>query len=244
MRAATRVVWEVAGRPSPVASTAAHLRDAPGTCAICAELADFTADFDKSLGANFTDRSLIRAQTSRVCAACLWCCSGKPPATLRMWSVVAAPGESLPESQPKAWLQGTAGLCLTNRASTRPIIDMLAAPPVGNWVVTVAVSGQKHVVPYAVANSGSGRWTVRVEDHNVTATPGEWARAHGLALALRRLGVPAECIPRGEPRFIKTQAALTQWRALDQDITPWKNSPVLTLALWTITKEVINDAHR
>ena len=239
MRAATRLVWDLAGRPAPVASSVTKMITAtPGWCAICGEHQDVTADCDQALGANFTDRGHIRRpDSSRVCPACLWCCSGKPPATLRMWSIAA--GGDYGPSHPKAWLQGTPGLTLTNRANTKPITDLLSRPPDGPWVCTVAVSGQKHVLPYASANLGDGPWTVRVEQTAVTSTPHQWREVHGIALALRRLGAPADAIPLREPRFMRTPDQLAQWRDLDAALVGWHTSPLVQLALWTITKETM-----
>lgn len=163
MTAPTTLVWELAGRPDPVPNIAALLEDVPGVCALSGEYEPRTAPLAKALGANFTDQSLYRARSDRVGPGALWCCSGKPPATLRMWSVVASRTAALPASHPKAWLQDTPGLHLTNRADTSVIIDTLLDPPEGEWLVTVAVSGQKHVVPYGTVNHRRDTWTVRME---------------------------------------------------------------------------------
>lgn len=245
-RAATRLVWDLAGRPSPSAASVARLIErVPGACAICGEPAEETASFDKALGQNFVDRSLIRSVSSRVCPACLWCSSGRPPATLRMWTVVAAQGVALPASQPKAFVQDTPGLCLTSRADTRPVIDVLSSPPLGSWCVSVAMSGQKHVLPYASLNRGSGAWSVRVEDHDVAASPWQWNGVFAAALGLRRIGVPADAIRVGEPRFVRDAHTLKKWRVLDARLAGWHGSPLLDLALWTITKGIIeNEQYR
>lgn len=236
---ATRHVWDLAGRPAPaVASVVALLSDRAGDCAICGQQEAVTADVNKALGANFADRGhLARGDTDRVCAGCLWCCSGKPPATLRMWTILAAPGVG--PSHPKAWLQDTPGLQLINRSNPRPVIDLLSAPPAGPWVLSVATSGQKHVLPYAHVNHGDS-WTVRMETTSITATTADWRHVHQHALALRRLGVPADAIPAREPRFIKTLDQLAQWRTHDQALAGWHQSPLLQLALWTLTKGTIH----
>lgn len=236
---ATRIIWDLAGRPDVAGAAAKLIQDHPAVCAVCGEASDHTADVDKALGANFVDRSHVDAMTDRVCPACLWCCSGKPPETLRMWSIIAAPGADLPRSNPKAWIQGTPGLCLLNRSNPAPVRDILANPPSGPWAVTIAISGQKHVVPYAHTNTGDDQWTIRVEDHDVTSTPQQWRHVHHHTLAIRRLGVPAEAIPSGEPRFLKTVTDLHQWKEHDQQISAYRRSPLLDLALWTITKETM-----
>lgn len=236
MTAPTVLVHTLAGAPDPVESAAALLTDTPGVCTVCARHVSRTADANRALGANFTDRTMFRAPTSRVCAACLWCCSGRPPATLRLWSIVAAPGVNLGPSHEKAFVRDAPGLLLTNRANPTPIVQVLADPPDGEWMVTVAVSGQKHVVPYGAVSRGRDRWTVRMETTTVTATPTEWATVHASALTLRRLGIPAEDVLTGTPRYLRTPADLAAWREHNIRLTPWLGSPLLSLALWTITK--------
>lgn len=242
MTAATVLLHDLAGRPEPIASMAALLKPEPGECAVCARDVDRTADVNRALGANFTDRGLFRSPSSRVCAACLSICSGKPPATWRMWSVVALPGQQVPESNEKAWLQGIPGLYLGARGDTTgALVDsVLTSPPAGDWVLTVATSGQKHVVPYADIQHGAGPWTVRMETVTVHGDPETWQHVHGHALALRRLGVTADGVSAGEPRFAvrggPTHDLLAQWRSLSPALRPWLGSPLLSLALWTITK--------
>lgn len=237
MSEATRLIYARAGFPEiTVASTAKHLADEPGVCAICGHHEQVTADFDHALGKNFTDRSLCVAPTSRVCTACLWCCSGKPPATLRMWTIVAGEPDAPCRTHEKAWLQNTPGLSLLNRANPAPLVELLASPPDGDWVASVAISGQKHVAPYTPLNHGDGPWTIRMEDTQVSATPEQWRHVHATALELRRMGVPAEGVREGRPDYVRTRADLLRWRDLDAQLADWHRSPLLDLALWTITK--------
>ena len=240
MSASCRIVWELAGSPEITAPSVAKLiTDTPGVCAICGHRSERTAVADRALGANFSDRGHLTRFTEVVCPACLWCCSGKPPTSLRMWSIIAAPGMDLPPSNPKAWLQGTPGLMLFNRSNPGPLAALLADPPLGQWCASVAYSGQKHVLPYTPINTVRGEWTIRAEDHYVTATPGQWQAVHAAALGLRRLGVPADDVLAGAPRYLKTRSDLTRWSELDRQLSGWHNSPILSLALWTITKETM-----
>lgn len=239
MTAPTCLVWDLAGTPSPVASMAKLLVDKPAVCRVCAEPADHTAPAARALGANFTDQSLyLDPRSDRVCGACLWCCSGKPPATLRMWSIVAIPGAVLPDSNPKAFVQGQRGLYLGARGDTtgRLVAMVLAHPPEDDWLVSVAMSGQKHVLPYATVNHGRGRWSVRVETATVSATPTEWATVHQNARRLCRLGIPADDVRTGIPRYLKTGDDVRRWQAWDRHLTGYHCSPLLDLALWTLTK--------
>lgn len=242
MSAPTTLVWDLAGRPDPVPNVAALLADVPDVCALSGDHEARTAPLAKALGANFTDQSLYRAHSDRVGAGALWCCSGKPPATLRMWSIVAAPGVDLPPSHEKAWIHGATGLHLTNRAATGAIIDTLIAPPDGEWMVTVAVSGQKHVVPYGTVNRGPGAWVVRMETTNVAGDPGQWALVLATAARLRAAGHRADDVRAGSPTMaaLKTADDINAWRALADRLAPYTRSPLLDLALWCLTKEQIH----
>lgn len=238
---ATRLVHALAGRPEPTGTAAQLLTEHPADCCVCGQHETRTAPAGAALGANFTDRRMFtRPGSTRVCTGCLWCCSGKPPLTLRMWTVIAAAGLDLGASQPKAFLQDTPGLLLTSRADTTPVARILADPPDGDWLVSIALSGQKHVLPYARVNRGRGRWTVRCETVDIHATPQEWLHVHTHAVALRRLGVPADDVLTGIPRYITDRASLDAWRAHDTALTSYLRSPLLQLALWTITKGTLD----
>lgn len=235
MSASTRLVWDLAGRPDAVGPPARLLADVDGVCCVCGQEEARTAPTGKALGTNFTDRSMFRERTDRVCEACLWAVGGRGRATLRLWTVVAAPGRDLPASHEAAHLSAP-GLCLTNRADPAPVARILADPPAGPWAVSVAVSGQKHHLPYAPVNHGRGSWRVRMEATAVTGTPDQWRHVHAHARALRRLGVPAADVRTGTPRYLKTPADLALWRQHATELTPWLGSPLLDLALWCITK--------
>ena len=241
MTAPTRLVWETAGRPELIPKAAQLMRDHLGVCAVCNMPAEQTADVDKALGKNFTDRSLFHGHGSRVCHACLWACSGKGKETLRAWTIVCAPDSTLPAHAEKArpWLGDTPGLCVTTRGHTTPVIDMLTHPPAGPWVVSVATSGQKHVLPYAHVNHGDREWTVRMETVNVTSTPAAFQTVFDTVRALRKAGHRPDDITAGRPTLsaIKTDTDLTTWADLHQQISTLTNAPVLDLAAWCLTKE-------
>jgi hypothetical protein len=156
-----------------------------------------------------------------------------------MWSIVATPTRAQSASHPKVWLGTGTSVCLTNRANPAPIRDVLLDPPSGPWLVTVAYSGQKHVVPYAPINQGGGQWTIRVEDHYVTSTPPQFRHVWEHATQIRKLGVPEDAVMSGDPRYIRTQDQLAKWRHHSTELAPYLGSPLLRLALWTITKETM-----
>ncbi|MSS84504.1 hypothetical protein FYJ24_06945 [Actinomycetaceae bacterium WB03_NA08] len=241
MTHATRLVHNLAGKP-PVegASAKAFTSTAPTICCVCGETENNTAPAKKVLGENFTDRGMFtREDSDRACWACVAICSGKPPRSFRQWTVIATPGRELPPSQEKAaaWIGQHNGLCLTSKKDTTPVIDTLWDPPAGQWLVSVADSGQKHVLPYATVCEGNSG-VIRFETINVPYRCDDWRQVFTATLGLRRLGIPSDAILTGTPKYLKTREMLTQWQKLDGELAAWHRSPLLRLALWTITKGI------
>lgn len=245
MTAPTRLVWQLLGEPAPQGATAS-IPTVPGVCAMCGHHDERTAPIARALGKNFTDQSCFAdPRTDRVCWACMTCCSGRPPASLRMWTIVATPGRDLPASAAKAAaIYGDRpGICLTSRANTRPIIDTLISPPDGPWLVSVATSGQKHVLPYAVVNHGTSQWRVRMETVTVISTPEEFATVTKHVIQLRRAGAHSEDILAGRPGRVTSRHELEERMTVLNQLTPYIHSQILSLALWSITKGIIDDTH-
>jgi len=240
MRHITELVWEAAGCPEPPSQRLYSAEAA--VCVMCGRTVGSTAPATRVIGNNFTDQYLFhRSDSTRICPACAWCCAGKPPASLRMWSVVAAPGLLLPPSHSRAWIQEP-DLCLTNRADPAPIADLLLAPPETEWACTVAVSAQKHVVPYGRVNHGGrGSWTVRMETTDVTADADQWRHVLGHTAALRQDGHSADAVRNGCPdlQAVRTGADLERWRLHADALACYRRAPLLELALWCVTKTTL-----
>lgn len=201
------------------------------------------------LGTSFTDyRTLAHIDGSRLCAACSWTYGGKPPHTLRMWSIVARLDRPAPRVQlgDKAKPHATGEyLLLTNRKDMRWAASTLADPPVDGspWLVAVAESGQKHTAPFTAVNHGSGQWTVRLDSTDITSSPGEWRTVLSRSAALRRAGFSGAAIETGQPSIVAlTGEGLTAWREHYQPhLAAYAGTPLLHLANLMITKETLDD---
>lgn len=254
-RSPCRMVWDLAGRPDPT--------DGPngqGVCALCGEHDTLHA----TIGPNFTDyRRLANVDGTRLCVACSWALGGKPPKTLRMWTVVARLDQPAPVVQlgdkASAPVSGQ-HLLLTNRRDLRPVASCLAWPPAygSPWLAAVAESGQKHCVPFATVNHGDQRWTVTLDGVDITSAPGEWRHvlAHTAALRAAR-AAPARGTQSGSPAF--TAAAVESgtapvaafadahlvalWQHHIDRLRPWLGTPLLHLANLMITKEHADEYH-
>jgi hypothetical protein len=240
-----RLVWELAGRPSvAVASVAELFADVEAPCALCGSVESRTAPTGKAVGGNFTDQYLLaRPDSSRICEGCVWVCSGKPPATVRMWTVVARPDLPAPPSHPKAVLPSGSHVHYTARNDMRWVAATLCDPPAGPWLVSVAESGQKHHAPYARVNHGAGRWTVRMDQVDVVALPGQFADVLARVVALRRVGFTSGEIETGAPSVVHLSApgGLDLWRAHGQPLAPYRRSPLLHLACFLPKKEHLDE---
>lgn len=236
------MVWELAGRPALAEAKASLFSATPGVCAMCARNVDQTAQLAALAGNNFTDTYWLSDQRSTlVCQACAWALSGRGTASVRLWTVLAAPDRTFPASNPKAWIQNTPGLMLTSRGDTRPILEMLTEPPAGPWVVSIATSGQKHVLPFARVNHGSSRWTIRMESTSIGGTPEEFSRIIRHVACLRAAKHPPDSVLTLTPRPMKSAAQFAEWREHAEPLMSYRGSPTLELALWCLTKETIDD---
>lgn len=229
------MIWDLAGQPAPTETPTGH-----GTCAHCGQVGMLSA----KLGPNFTDyRQLAHITGTALCPACSWVTGGKPPNTLRMWSIVARVDQPCPhptfEKPPYAsgeYLQ------LTNRKDMRWLAATLATPPPGPWLVAVAETGQKHTAPFTAINHGHGPWSIRVDGAGVDADPDTWRLVLSRSAALRAAGFSATAIETGNPPFIALKGdGLAQWRSHAPHIAPHRDTLLLHLANLTITKETLDD---
>lgn len=240
---ACRMIWDLADRPDP------GKPGKPGTCAHCGHYGPVYG----TLGDNFTDyRMLAHPNEPGLCDACAWVFAGRPPATLRMWSVVARVDQPAPlVTFDKPPYVGGKYLQLTNRRDLTWLAGTLADPPDGPWLVAVAESGQKHTAPFTPINHGRLQWTVRVDGSDVTSDPHEWATilAHTAALRATRPAqgkkkqdlpwFSATAIETGQPPIVGLDSeALDRWHHHHTThLAPYVGSGLLHLANLVITRE-------
>lgn len=236
------MVWELAGRPH---RPTLGVTETAGVCAMCARTVSASAPARKWLeGKSFTDPAHLRARSDRVCEACAWACTGKGMDQIRMWTLVARTDRVLPPSNPKAVFAAD-HLHFTSRADMRAVAATLASPPDGPWVVAVAESGQKHVLPYSPLNQGSSRWRIRMDALDVDATPGEFRTVLAHTAALRSAGFTAPEIEHLAPAYSRlTAETLSLWRHHAAALAPWRSSPLLHLTTYMISKEHIDEFTR
>src|SRR5690606_3053909 len=159
-----------------------------------------------------------------------------------MDTIVVCADSELPASTTKA-LVDSHHLHFTSRADMRVVVDTLADPPGGEWVVSVAESGQKHSLPYAVVNRGRARWRVRMDALDVDATPEDFRHVFAHVCALRARGFSAEDIEhlRMPVGRITAGADVAVWQHLAEAFAPWRSSSLMQLAVFLPNKEHLDE---
>lgn len=238
MLTAVRMAWTAAGEPAHPKA-----RDVPGGCVVCGIDHPRTLRAPDALGKNYDILTAARPELGTVCEPCAWALAGKPPHTLRMWSILTTAATPLPASDAKAPYPSDGRLHLCNRRDQAAIVSVVTSPPQDSWACAVAVSGQKHLLPYTPVNHpGSGRIIVRFEACDVETTPVEVAALIGACAALRLAGHSPDSIHAGTPSVpALTRDGLAAWRRHAPTITRHANSPLLGLSLHLTTKETISD---
>lgn len=240
---ATAMAWELAGRPRRDSLAVSLL---PGRCAVCGVTAEETVPARATVGCGtFTDQDRLADRSAdATCYPCAWALAGRPPASLRNWTVACAPGAGLGKLNPKSAAVVASprpGLLLTARDDMRAVARLLASPPDGPWCVAVAESGQKHSLPWTPVNHGARGWRVRMDALDVHGTPADFAAVLGHVAALRKAGFPASAIEAVDPGGRLTAQNLPAWREHAGPLSPWQRSPLLHLAAFIPNKEHLDE---
>ena len=252
------VLHGAAGYPDPRRKTL----PAEGQCWWCASPVTEAARLGDVLTDSFTDHDQALIPSSPwLCAACTWAMTGRPPDTLRLWSVMwcedferafellalAWTSEPLKikwsanhEAAPDLGLK----VHLHNKANTVAFRSLLRSPPAGRWLCSIADSGQIHTLPFATVNRGAGRYAVRFERVTVYATPEQYRTIDDSISRLMAAGFSKQDIA-DQPfpsRLLKCGVDL--WRAEQQVLCPFRGAPLFDLALFLARKDQPTDDRR
>jgi hypothetical protein len=234
---ATKTLWLASGKPDP----RKPIMTAEGPCYWCgSRIVGEACRVNDVYGSSFTDHDVATVATSSwVCVPCAWSMTGRPPDTLRLWSLVYREDRPAAPSHEKAPRLGS-HIHLQNKADPSEFDAVLRDPPSGPWICAVADSGQIHVIPFARVNHGR-RWCVRFERHDVRSSSDEYSRIADAMQALYDAGYSKDDIATGSPspgRLLR--AGVDLWRENDKTLRRYRGGPLFELALF-LRRRVHND---
>lgn len=242
MSAAARALYAALESPEVPRKTGAYTCN----CAMCGAPCDGRGvSFADAFAVGFGDYELLKCPESpAVCVPCAWSLGSKPPVTLRLWSLVYRADRPAAPSNPKCYLHHPA-LHATAKDNLREIVEILINPPKCPWFVTIAVSGQKHTLPWATLNHGDAMWSVRFESQSVASAPGRFARALYHASALFLAGVSRDEIAAGRINAPSAaRAGVATLRTHWEPLRAAGNAPEIQLAAFLLSpKEHVYDHH-
>lgn len=236
---APSMIHAAAGRPHPRRDTIL----ATGRCYWCASEIDGQAcRVDDVVTDSFTDQDQALASTSPwLCIACSWAMTGRPPDTLRLWSIAyREDGVPWPANHPACTLP-IGRIHAQNKADPSAFRSLLRTPPeTGSWICSIAIGGQIHTLPFAPVNRGADRYGVRVERVTVWTTPRQYIAIDDAIAALLSAGYTKQDIAEEPFPGRLLTCGIDIWRAQQSVLAPWRGSGVLELALFLARKDKPN----
>ena len=232
MSEASTTLWTAAAEPDP----RKPVHDADGPCYWCGSDVRGSGCRTKDVfGSSFTDQDVVaRPASPWVCVPCTWTLTGKPPDTLRLWTLVYREDRLAAPSHDSAPGLGQ-HIHLQNKADPSEVDAILRDPPESPWICAVADSGKIHTTPFARVNRGRV-WCVRFERWDVRSTSDEYARVADAMQALMDAGFSKADI-EGEPspgRLVR--CGIEVWREHDATLRPYRGGPLFDLALFVRRK--------
>jgi len=216
------------------AAAGADLAGEPGFCFLCGEWSQTCIPAAK-LPKSFRDYDKGRADSKRVCAACIYVMAGKPPNTLRMWSMVWVETGGLPPTSAETAPLSTGRIWTGNKGDLRPALEVAMSPPPCRWAVSLADSGKIHIIPYAPM-AGPGRWAIRLERHTIADGLAPFRRVVHVVASLMEAGHSKAAILAGDPHpsTWRKPELIRAWMQHAPALEPWRRSPLLEAAVFLL----------
>lgn len=235
---ATQLVWKSAGFPKPRRIS----EDVGATrCAICGGWDEYCLPLDtacpKSSFSGHQDMKWMESEA--VCRACTWSMEGRPPNTLRMWSILyredceAAPSNSsAPNCGP--WVH------LENKGNLDAVGHVLLNPPWKPWCLSIADSGKIHILPYTPTNTGEDRkcWIIRIERENVHGSINEFGKImHSISVLVGSGFAKKYILSRDPPPGELVKRGINIWKDNIDELPVFGNTSIERIALMIIRKD-------
>lgn len=228
---APATLWLAAGTPNPrkkvITGTGRCYWCASPIDGDCCKVADVFSD-------SFTDQDQALVRSSAVvCCGCAWAMTGRPPDTLRLWSVAWA-------EEPRSWPANHASapalgpsIHLQNKADPSGFRALLLDPPTtGRWICAVADSGQIHTTPFAPVNYGAERFGVRFERVTVWTSRAEYGALDAAMAELLSAGFWKSDIESPSAFRLAEPGALPLWLKHRELLGRYRGGPLFDLVLF------------
>lgn len=233
----TQIIWEACGRPDH--GRPSHQARSARPCCICGDSITSGVASAHGISKTYSNfRELRSIASGLVCDACVWAMAGRPPLTLRLWSVLwREDGHTLQSSTNCPWQP--AGVRFTNKGDIEDFQSVLLDPPRCKWGMSIADGGKIHVLPFAPINAGnSDGWRVRIDDLTVSSSGSEFSAITKHAAILYDLGFSKTDILSGQPQPSSLKKhGVDEWRQHHSCLRPWFRSVQLRLALFFLRRE-------
>lgn len=195
----------------------------------------------KAFGSNFSAHDQLAAPwSSHVCRACVWAMSGRPPDTLRMWTIVYREDAHWLHPRPEKSPSLGARVYATNRADMREVLRLLVDPPACEWGLAVTVSMQIHIVPFTPLCSGARGCSGQFERERMSWTPSDAVALCEAVRALVDAGFPKAEIETGETTAqTLRRAGVALWRQHAPLLRRWANAALLRVVVMATRKGML-----
>lgn len=261
MNSPTQCIHKVIGQPEPTKNKGLRPSEGDELCLVCGFGYSHVMPAKNTISRTDTDLDKFKAPWSEVvCSACAWCSEGRPPDTLRMWSIlyredgqIDNPGlfrDYITQKAEKAdktysvqaLLEAENRVCLANRADLSPYVITMLDPPDCPWACCFADSGQIHLVRFATLNQGD-HYSVIFERDEIRTSAAEFGLVLWNVASLRSAGFHTEDIRTGvpHPRSLREQPLV--WFTHNTG-TMRARSDLLALCLFLCTKDWTDEYRR
>lgn len=254
----THAVHKAIGMPQPQKAKGLREMHPEEFCLVCGQTYPECVPANVAIPSTDTDRDRFIAPWSDVvCTACVWCSEGRPPDTIRMWSILYREDGDLEnpglfreyitaKQKEKGTSYGVSALlgcedvlALVNKANLSSIVRTLVNPPQSPWAACLADSGQIHLLRFARMNVGR-QWTILLEREEIEGDSDTFSRVLWHVASLRQAGFHTNDIETLSPHPRSLREAPLAWMTHARKVL--RERPDLRdLALFLCTKDFTDE---
>lgn len=236
MNTPSQILYQLADYPS----VPYDILDTSESCWVCGFPCNKAVLLNKAIGQSFTDHEKSEAPWSDyLCLPCCWVMSGRPPDSFRPWSVVWRSDKHFDVNPDVYKSRQIKGVHFTKKIQPNEIVSLLSNPPKNHsYFCSIALTGQKHVIPFTKINHSSDYWTIRTDSYDITSSVAVFNDIFNKCQHLLQLNFSKIDIETGTPYSskLKDKQKREIWKSYEFDLVKWRGSNFLKLILWLVRK--------